>query len=61
MRRKFPLLSLIATVALGAGAAQGKECHGINFPEQTQSDGSALILNGLGMRQATLFKVVARN
>jgi len=57
MGRKFPLLSLIVTATLAAGAAQGKECHAVTFPEQTQSDGSALVLNGLGMRKATLFKV----
>jgi chalcone isomerase-like protein len=57
MSRKFPLLTLMATTAFGIGTAQCKECHGISFPEQTQSDGAALTLNGLGMRQATLFKV----
>lgn len=52
------LVVLIATaIALGTGAAIGKECKGIQFPDQIQVDGSALSLNGLGLRQATVLKV----
>src|SRR5690242_10476784 len=43
--------------AFGAGIAQGKECKGVSFPDQAQVDGSALTLNGLGLRQATMLKV----
>jgi hypothetical protein len=43
--------------ALAAGVAHGKECKGVNFPDQTQVEGSNLTLNGLGLRQATAFKV----
>jgi len=43
--------------ALGTGVAQGKECKGVNFPDQAQVDGSSLSLNGLGLRQATMLKV----
>jgi hypothetical protein len=43
--------------ALGVGTAQGKECKGVDFPEQAQVDGAALKLNGLGLRQATFLKV----
>ena len=49
------LVSLIA--ALGVGVAHGKECQGVSFPEQLQSGGGTLTLNGLGLRQATMFKV----
>ncbi len=55
MGRNLLLIGVIA--ALGAGVAQGKECKGVSFPEQTQVEGSPLALNGLGLRQATLFKV----
>lgn len=55
MRRSLCWLGLIA--ALGAGVAQGKECKSVAFPEQAQVDGSALTLNGLGLRQATLLRV----
>jgi hypothetical protein len=45
------------TTALGVGVAHGKECKGASFPEQMQSEGGMLKLNGLGLRQATIFKV----
>lgn len=44
-------------VALGTGVAHGKECKGVSFPDQAQVDGGNLTLNGLGLRQATAFKV----
>jgi len=42
---------------LAAGGVNAKECKGVNFPDQIQVDGSTLALNGLGLRQATAFKV----
>ncbi len=57
MSRVNSCLSLWATAVFAAGAASSKECHGVKFADRTQSNGSALILNGLGMRQATIFKV----
>ena len=52
------LLVLISMITVyGIGAAYGKECQGVNFPEQVQIDGSTLTLNGLGLRQATILKV----
>ncbi len=51
------LLTIGLAGALCAGIAQGKECKGVNFPDQAQVDGTALTLNGLGLRQATVFKV----
>jgi hypothetical protein len=51
------LLSALVVAALGAGVAQGKECKGVNFPDQAQVEGTSLTLNGLGLRQATAFKV----
>ena len=56
---KATLLVFVAcvTAGIGAGVAHGNECKGIAFPDQAQVDGSALTLNGLGLRQATMFKV----
>ena len=51
------LLPALMVATLGMDVAQGKECRGINFPDQVQVDGSSLMLNGLGMRQATALKV----
>jgi hypothetical protein len=57
MGRKSIFVTLVATTVLVTGAAYSKGCHGIDFPDQIQSDGGTLILNGLGMREATVFKV----
>lgn len=34
-----------------------KECQGVNLPDQLQVSGRTLQLNGLGLREATIFKV----
>jgi len=44
----------LAAPAAGAGAPQ---CHGVSFAPQIAVDGSTLVLNGLGLRQATIFRV----
>jgi len=44
-------------IGLGAGAAHGKSCEGVSFPDEVKAGGATLKLNGLGLRQATLFKV----
>jgi hypothetical protein len=51
------LLQAFLVAALGMGIAHGKECKGVNFPDQAQVGGGNLALNGLGLRQATAFKV----
>ena len=51
------LIPLVLAAALGTGLVQAKECKGVNFPDQAQVEGSSLTLNGLGLRQATAFKV----
>ena len=49
---------LMGLSALGVvGTAHGKECSKVSFPDQTTVDGTALTLNGLGLRQATALKV----
>ena len=49
------LMSLV--VVVGVEVALAKVCKGVSFPDQAQVDGSALTLNGLGLRQATMLKV----
>ena len=52
------LVFLVCVIAgSGVGVAHGRECKGVTFPDQTQADGGMLTLNGLGLRQATAFKV----
>src|SRR5207249_9933075 len=57
MHVKRILMPAFMVAALGAGVAHGKECKGVNFPDQAQVEGSNLALNGLGLRQATAFNV----
>lgn len=57
MRCKYYLLGGLALAALGARTADSKECQGVSFPDQAHSEGTALALNGLGLRKATVFKV----
>jgi len=52
---KKTLLALSLSMALGVACA--KECKGVDFPEQTRLDSGTLVLNGLGLRLATVFKV----
>lgn len=56
---RVSLLGLLVCliVVLGVGLAHGKECNAISFGDQIQSEGVALKLNGLGLRQATFLKV----
>ena len=49
--------SIALIAAMTAASAYGRECKGINFPDQAQVEGHALVLNGLGLRQATIFRV----
>ena len=51
------LILLHAGIAQGQGIAQSRECRSISFPSQTQFDAGTLQLNGLGLRQATVFRV----
>lgn len=56
--RRAPFVALCGIVMMSAvGVAHGKECVGVSFPDQLQVQGSPLVLNGLGLRQATVFKV----
>ena len=49
--------AVVVAATMGAGVAHGKDCKSVIFPDQAQVDGSNLALNGLGLRQATAFKV----
>jgi len=57
MKRLLLILLTGVAIVLASGAAQARDCKGVTFPEQTVVDGAALVLNGLGLRQATMFKV----
>jgi Chalcone isomerase-like len=57
MKRNLLCLLASLTLLLGVASAHGKECKGVSFPDQAQTEGATLTLNGLGLRQATMFKV----
>jgi hypothetical protein len=44
-------------MSLSAGSATARECHGISLPDQVEVGGTALALNGLGLRKATILRV----
>ena len=54
---KNRLLLIGALTMLGASIAHAAGCRGIDFPEEVQAGASKLVLNGVGLRQATIFKV----
>ena len=51
------LLTAAVLGALASSSAFAKECKGVTFHDQVQSGGTTLVLNGLGLRQASAFKV----
>jgi len=52
IRKLFLLLSLFS-----AFGAQAGSIGGVDFADQSTVDGKALVLNGMGLRQATIFHV----
>jgi hypothetical protein len=56
--KRTPVLVLFGVITMsGVGVAHSKECAGVSVADQSQVEGSTLVLNGLGLRQATIFKV----
>jgi|SRR6185369_8570022 len=48
------LSSLVLWFALPAAA---RDCEGVSMPDQVSVDGTKLVLNGMGLREATVFNV----
>lgn len=48
---------LAASLLAAAAPALARECEGASFPESMTVAGHPLVLNGLGVREATIFKV----
>ena len=51
------LLTAAVLGALASSPAFAKECKGVTFPIKCRAEGRPLVLNGLGLRQASAFKV----
>lgn len=52
----LPSLALAAMLAASPPALAG-ECAGVSVPDTVSVDGKPLVLNGMGLREATLFKI----
>jgi hypothetical protein len=56
-RRSLSVLSLALSLGLAPLSAFAGECAGITLPDAVSVDGKPLVLNGMGLREATIFKV----
>src|SRR5262245_47212310 len=56
MSKSAWLLAPVLSLAIG-NTASAAECQGANFPDSVTADGTNLLLNGLGIRKATMLKV----
>ncbi len=56
LRLILALLAACASAAVAAPAA-ARECAGVRFADSIDADGTTLKLNGLGLREATVFDV----
>lgn len=55
--RRFASLLALAWLLLPAGPASAAQLAGVDLPDATEADGKVLVLNGLGLREATLMMV----
>lgn len=55
--KQVAIFVLAFALALVAGQALGIEVAGIHFPERVSAGGTNLIINGAGVRRATIFRV----
>lgn len=51
------LAAALALIALAAGPAVAKKLGGVTMVDHITVDGHRLVLNGMGLREATIFKV----
>lgn len=57
MKHWMQLAAIVACLALYAAPASAKKCAGVTLPDETTVAGEDLVLNGLGIREATIFSV----
>ncbi len=55
--RPLPLLLAGVLLLSATFSASAKDCAGVTFPDRVQVSGTPLVLNGLGIRKATLLKI----
>jgi len=57
MSRSLPVVLAVAIIVWRVGPALGKSCVGVVFPEETYIQTGPLMLNGLGLREKTIFRI----
>ncbi|MEM9191323.1 MAG: chalcone isomerase family protein [Myxococcota bacterium] len=57
MKQLIPFLLALVLTALVAAPARARECGGVTMPNAVTVDGTRLTLNGMGIREATMFNV----
>ncbi len=57
MNRTIPCLVICLFLAAGGGNLLAASCVGVSFPDTLDLGGQELLLNGLGLREATIFSV----
>lgn len=57
MRKILAALSAFALVVTTATPAYARQCEGIRMPDTIQVEGTQLVLNGMGIREATVLQV----
>jgi hypothetical protein len=51
------LASAVLVVLLASSSARAADCAGVKMPDRTVIDGKELVLNGMGLREATILNV----
>ncbi|MFO0693927.1 MAG: chalcone isomerase family protein [Polyangiales bacterium] len=57
MRSIPAVLAALALVATPASTTHARECLGVRLPDRVSVEGTTLVLNGMGVREATVFQV----
>lgn len=57
MRKLLAALSAVALVVASASPAYARQCAGVRMPDTIQVEGTQLVLNGMGIREATVLQV----
>jgi hypothetical protein len=55
--RTLVLTTVLSALLVAAGTAFGAECDGVTFPDTVKAGDADLMLNGLGLRKATMLNV----
>ncbi len=57
MRLGLGLLALAAVLVIAPQDALARRCGGVSMPASVEVDGQTLVLNGMGIREATVFSL----